>query len=312
MHEQSPQIAEHAADEAPQAAAQPKGYPEAPGADLGDGMPPAMRARLRSSIYYALTFGVGVLVGLWHAPDTPAAARKEVAQLEGLLAQRDRRIGEMAEQLAAPQAAANSGRLRPVDRARHQKEGRAYLAALRGTGAQGAAKLVAWFIRRWDQLLDAPLPDDRTGRRAEVLAQLVGGMAANLNPGDYVPWQAEFLNNTWLGELHFDIDGDGLPGPRRNPNTYDGFANVSVCQVAMALNQAMTDGQVLMMPEMRCDRPDSRMSVFLQGETLDDALTTFVHAVREQGFLVMERNEKGGRLVLVGNKPQVVKNDDGL
>lgn len=302
-------------DPLPEAAAAAQAA-DAAALDLGDGMSPEMRARLRGCIFLALAFGVGVLVGLWRAPETPATARGQVLQLEGLLAQRDRRIGELSEQLTGRMVVAGgaggTGQLKAVDRARHQKEGGAYLAALRGSGAQGAAKLVAWFIRRWDQLLDAPLPDDRTGRRAEVLAQLVGGMAANLNPGDYVPWQAEFLNNTWLGELHFDIDGDGLPGPRRNANAYDGFANVSVCQVAMALNQAMTDGQVLMMPEMRCDRPDSRMSVFLQGETFDDALTEFVRAVREQGFIVVERSEKGGRLVLVGAKPPVVKNEDGL
>jgi hypothetical protein len=268
------------------------------------------QARLRQAVTAIILLGVGILAGLWLAPDTPSSAKTHIESLQTVLAQREAQIGELEQLARAPDPNGNEGHLRAKDRARHQKEGRAYIAALRRTGAQGAANLVQWFIGRWDQLLDAPQADDRTGRRAATLALLVGGMAANLNPGDYVPWQAEFLNNGWLGELHLDIDGDGLPGPRKGPNAHDGFANVSVCHVAMALNQAMTDGQILMMPEMRCDRPDSRMSVFLQGETFDDALNEFVRAVREQGFLVMEKNERGGRLVLVGSKPVPVKEED--
>jgi len=277
---------------------------------LGPEMDPAAAARLRWLMSATLLFGAGILLGLWLAPDTPQSARGQLEALQAALAQKESRIGEL-EQLSRPADAIQSqGRLSAKDRARHNREGRAYVAALKRTGAQGAAHLVEWFIGRWNALLDSPQPDDRTGRRAATLALLVGGMAANLNPGDYVPWQAEFLSNPWLGELQTDIDGDGLPGPRSAPNSHDGFANVSVCHVAMALNQAMTDGQILMMPEMRCDRAESRMSVFLQGETFDDALTEFVRAVREQGFLVVERQEKGNRLVLVGNKPTPKTDDD--
>src|SRR5205814_682238 len=80
--------------------------------------------------------------------------------------------------------------------------------------AQPAAELIEWFIGRWNALLDKPLPNDRATRRAEALSLLVGGMGKNLHPEDYVPWQAEFLAGNWLGELHFDLDGDGLPAKR--------------------------------------------------------------------------------------------------
>ncbi|MEZ4272781.1 MAG: hypothetical protein R3C68_15520 [Myxococcota bacterium] len=132
------------------------------------------------------------------------------------------------------------------------------------------------------------------------MSLLIGGMAKNLHPGDYVPWQAEFLSGDWLGELHFDINGDGLPGKRTDMNPRDGFSNVSVCHIAMALNLSVRDAQVLVMPKMRCDSPRAKVSVFLQGRTLDDALTEFVTAMRQEGFLVVERQEKGIRLILVG------------
>ena len=279
-------------------------------APLGEEMRPATEARMRALVQGTLWVGAGLLAGLWLAPDTPSSAKQQMQACEAALTAKDARIGDLEQLARAPEPQGAAGALSPKDRARHQREGRAYVATLRRTGAQGAANLVEWFIGRWDHLLDSPQTDDRTTRRAATLALLVGGMAANLNPGDYVPWQSEFWSNGWLGELHFDMDGDGLPAPRSARNTHDGFANVSVCHVAMALNQAMTDAQILMMPEMRCDRPDSRMSVFLQGETFDDALTEFVRAVREQGFIVVERKDKATRMVLVGAKPVKKEADD--
>ena len=57
------------------------------------------------------------------------------------------------------------------------------------------------------------------------------------------------------------------------------------------------------MPDMHCDRPEARLSVFLQGATLDDAITSFVAALRDEGFLVIDRVDRGVRLVLVGARP---------
>lgn len=292
--------------------AAPDGEPSQGPLLLDEEIAPKTDRGLRLTIYGALLLGMGVLAGLWLAPDTPQSARSQVRVLQQALAERDARIAALETQAKAPNST-GQGRLKPQDRARHVREGRAYVASLKRTGAQGAARLVAWFINRWNALLDDPQPDDRTGRRAVALAQLVGGMAANLNPGDYIPWQSEFLSKPWLGEVHLDIDGDGLPGPRTASNPHDGFADVSVCHVAMALNQTMTDGQILMMPEMHCDRAESRMSVFLQGETLNDAMNEFVRAVREQGFLVVEKQTDATWLVLVGPKPVAPKvDDDGL
>ena len=245
--------------------------------------------------------GAGVLLGIWMAPESPTEAKAQIAALETQLRASQDRVRELERGLGYQQSPAGQGKLRAGDRSRHEREGRKYVQALRRVKAQAAAELMEWFIARWNQLLDSPQSDDRVARRAATLSLLVGGMAANLNPGDYVPWQAEFLNSRWLGELHFDIDGDGLPGKRSTPNTHDGFANVSICHIAMALNQSVTDAQVLVMPDMKCDRPESRMSVFLQGRTFDDALDEFVRVVKEHGFLAVERQERGVRLILIGS-----------
>ena len=272
---------------------------------LPEDLSPAQKQKVRMAVAAVALIGGGAVLGVLIAPEAPTEVKAQLQQTSVALAKSQARVAELERSLKYQTGGApvGVGRLRPADKLRHEREGRRYVAALRKVGAQGAAELMAWFIGRWDQLLDQPLPDDRTGRRAATLSLLIGGMAENLNPGDFVPWQAEFLNNKWLGELHFDIDGDGLPGKRSAANTHDGFANVSVCQIAMALNQSVTDAQVLVMPEMRCDRPDARVSLFLQGRTFDDALTTFVHSVREEGFLVVERLEHGVRLILVGNRP---------
>ena len=152
-------------------------------------------------------------------------------------------------------------------------------------------------------MLNRPQDGDRIGRRAKLLSQLIGGMALNLDPDDYVGWQAEFLQppeGNWLGDLHFDMDGDGLPGKRRRKNPKDAFADVSVCRVAMALNQTATDAHILVMPEMRCDSPKVKISVFLQGKTVNDALTELSRALRREGFVVVEQIKKGIRQFLIG------------
>lgn len=246
---------------------------------------------------------LGIALGIWVAPDTPQKARQQISDLQSQLADAKSRAAalEQAEKTAGSLA---PGKMRPADKAHVQREAARYAAALRRVGAQGASDLMRWFAVRWIQLLDQPQDDDRTNRRAATLSLLIGGMAANVNPGDYVPWQSEFLSGHWLPELHYDWDNDGLPAPRSHANTHDGFANVSICQIAMALNQSMTDAQVLVMPELHCDRPDSRMSVFLQGATFDDALTEFVQAAKGQGFVIVERHDKHMRLVLIGARPQ--------
>jgi hypothetical protein len=278
----------------------PTGGPHRP---LPDEIAPSTKARLRLLGVALALLGVGVLLGIWCAPETPRELKKQLAALQATVAERDVRIGELEQAQHMSASALAPGKLRAADRTHLEREGRRYIAGLRRSGAQAAANLMEWFMGRWLQMLDQPQPGDRTGRRAATLSLLVGGMAANVNPGDYVPWQSEFFAGKWLPEVHFDIDGDGLPGSRKTANTHDGFANVSVCHVAMALNLAMTDAQVLVMPELHCDRPDSKMSVFLQGATFDDALNEFIRAVRAQGFLVAERQEKNMRLVLVGARP---------
>ena len=268
-----------------------------------DELPRERREQIRWVVGVLVLLGIGLMLGLAVAPEGPKELKAHLEKTQQELAAKNQLIGQLQQQLADADGSPDRGRLKPADRARHEREGRRYAGALRRSGAQSAADLMEWFIKRWNLLLEYPQPDDRTGRRAATLSLLVGGMAANLNPGDYVPWQAEFFNSDWLGELHFDLDGDGLPGPRSGPNPHDGFANVSVCHVAMALNQAVTDARILIMPELRCDRVDTRMSVFLQGKTFDDAISEFVRATRDLGFIVVEKLEKKHRLILVGARP---------
>ena len=246
--------------------------------------------------------GVGAVLGLWIAPESPIEDRLRIGELEEKLRLRDDRISALERELLYNQldGPSGGGKLSATDRARHLRKGREYSRALRRVQAQAAAEMLDWFVQRWNKLLDSPAEDDRVSRRAATLTLLVSGMAQNLHPEDYVPWQAEFFGGHWLGELHFDLDGDGLPTTRNHPNSHDGFADTSICHIAMAFNQAVIDAQVLIMPDMPCNAAGARMSIFLQGDTFNAALTEFVRAVREYGFIVTERHEKGNRLILIG------------
>ena len=268
---------------------------------LPDGLPPTAHSRVALGLAAVGLAALGALGGLWLAPDSPAQLRADLQALRAQLAAARQEVQTLHEQ-GEGEAGGAAGHLGQADRERQERHGHLYAQSLQRAGAQGAGELMEWFVRRWNQLLDRPQPDDRVGRRAAALSLLIGGMARNINPGDYVAWQEEFFAAGWLGELHFDLDGDGLPASRHAPNTHDGFANVSVCHVAMALNQAMTDARIFIMPELRCDRVDARMSVFLQGRTLDDALTEFIRTVRDQGFVAVDREDRGKRLVLLGKR----------
>jgi hypothetical protein len=249
-----------------------------------------------------IVLGVGVMLGLVLAPDTPIESKQRIAVLESELMLTKQRVLELdraVQYKASSDVVRPTGRLRNEDKKRHERESKRYTKILRQVKAQSAAELVQWFITRWNGLLDQPAANDRTTRRAELLSRLVGGMSENLHPDDYVPWQAEFLNGDWLGELHFDMDGDGYPGKRSGKNPHDGFADVSVCQIAMAMNQAARDARVLVMHDMKCEAPHARMSLFLQGATIDEALDELVRELRRAGFVAVERTDSGMRLVLV-------------
>ncbi|MBN1962849.1 MAG: hypothetical protein JW841_18100 [Deltaproteobacteria bacterium] len=265
-------------------------------------LPPAKRQLLNRLIIGTALISVGALIGVFLAPESPDEAKARIAALENELVNAKRKIGELQWAIKHPAVQENNdiGKLDPDIRKRHTQAAKRYAAVLRQVRAQGAADLIEWFVARWNAMLDSPNLNDRTGRRAELLSLLVGGMAANLDARDYVNWQLEFFNGNWLGDLHYDLDGDGYPGKRSMPNPRDGFANVSVCHIAMALNQTARNARVLMMPEMKCDQQEARMSIFLQGKTVNDALTELVKALKTKGFLVVERIDKGMRLILVG------------
>lgn len=246
-------------------------------------------------------FGLGVVVGLALGPPSDEVQDQEIARLKAALAQAraEAEALKVVERYPAQGAEGpfGGGALKPADRARHEKEGARYTAALRREDAQAAAELIEWFIQRWNMLLDTPRPGDRKGRRAATLLALVQGMSKVIHPEDFVAWQAEFFGARWLGEIYRDLDGDGLPAPRASLNRKDGFTNASVCEMAMVLNQSLQDARVLLMPTAPCER---KLSLFLGGRTYNDALNEFVRALRREGYLVVEQRQKGSRLLLVG------------
>jgi hypothetical protein len=250
-------------------------------------------------------FCLGLVLGLALAPRTPAEILAKSEALEEELTGAQKRITDLERtlQYRETEKPIKAGKLAPEVRARNQQGIDRIAVMMKRFKAQGASELMEWFGKRWNDLLEQPENEDRTGRRAATLALLIGGMAENMHPQDFVEWQASFFRGNWLAELHYDVDGDGLPGPSSARNPKDGFANVSVCQIAMALNQSVTDTQILVTPDMRCDRPQSRMSLFLQGSTFKNAIDEFVEAVEQEGFLLVQRKEKNVRLILIGTKP---------
>jgi len=252
-----------------------------------------------------ILIAIGVVIGIMLSPESPKALQARIHKLEKDVEARDLKISELtrAAKIQPATTASVKGKLKPEDRKRHETMGKRYADTLRAVKAQQAGELIEWFVKRWNDLLDNPEPDDRVNRRAALLAQLVSGMSKDLHPDDFVPWQAEFLfNSKWLGDLQFDLDGDGFPRKRAGVNPKDGYATTSVCQIGMALNQSMTDAEVLITADLDCDKPENKMSVFLQGNTLDEALNEYIRACKREGFVVVEKNNKGVRLVLVGKK----------
>jgi hypothetical protein len=260
------------------------------------------RERFVRIVAAVLLFGLGAVLGLSLAPQTPGEAAAEIAALQEKVRELRGRNDELSRTVTYTEQRrhATVGVLAAADRARHEQQGDAYASRLRQVNAQAASQLVRWFIGRWNDLLDKPAPDQRIKARAELLGQFIGAMAANIDPADYIAWQSEFLTGTWLGELHFDMDGDGFPASRTARSPRDAFVNVSVCHIAMALNLTMVDVQFLVMPGMRCDSPKAQVSMFLQSETLADAADEFVQQAGREGFLVKERENRGVRMVLVG------------
>jgi hypothetical protein len=266
---------------------------------------PQRRQLFTNLVAAVILIAIGLVIGIMVSPESPKELQGKIRELERDVESRDLKISELsrAAKIQPVTTPTLKGKLKPDDRKRHETMGKRYADTLRAVKAQQAGELIEWFVKRWNDLLDNPEPDDRVNRRAALLAQLVSGMAKDLHPDDFVPWQAEFLfNSKWLGDLQFDLDGDGFPRKRSGVNPKDGFAATSVCQIGMALNQSMTDAEVLITADLDCDKPENKMSVFLQGATLDEALNEYIRACKREGFVVVEKNKQGVRLVLVGKK----------
>jgi len=249
-----------------------------------------------------LCFGIGLTCGFLIAnePESGQILRQE--QLLVQVKEQQQQIAELERSLTYNQTQQTKlkGKLDDKVRQLHIQQGKRYSDAMRKARHQKAANLIDWFVTRWNSVLDDPMTDDRLNRRAALLSQLVGAMGENLDPGDFANWQAEFLAQPWIAEIAYDLDGDGYPAPRKSKNPRDGFTETSVCKIAMALNQTATNAQVLVMPEMRCDQPEARMSLFLSSDNINGALTEFVKALQSRGYLVIDKTQQGIRRILLG------------
>lgn len=265
-------------------------------------MTPGQKKFMKFFVVGLVCFGTGLCVGflISNEPEGEHLQREEMlrVQIKGQLQD----IAELERSITYQQTQQTvlKGKLDDKVRQMHLTQGKRYSDAMRKARHQKAASLIDWFISRWNSVLDDPMNDDRIHRRAELLSQLVGAMGENLDPDDFANWQSEFLAQPWLAEIAYDLDGDGYPAPRKAKNPRDGFTEVSICKIAMTLNQTVTNAQILVMPEMKCDRPDARMSLFLSSDTIGAALSEFVKALKSRGYLVVDKTRAGVRRILLG------------
>ena len=267
-----------------------------------DDMTPSQKRIFVYLLVGIFCFGLGLTAGFMLANEPQS---EQISRMESLVQQtkdQQRKIEELERSLTYRQTQETTlkGKLDPKVRQLHTDQGKRYAEALRSARHHKAAGLIEWFVKRWNSVLDDPRVDDRVGRRADVLSQLVGAMGENLDPGDFANWQSEFFAQPWLAEISYDLDGDGYPAPRNAKNPRDGFTEQSVCKIAMALNQTVTNAQVLVMPAMKCDRPEARMSVFFSSEKLQGALSEFAKTLTSRGYLVVDKTQGGIRRILVG------------
>ncbi|MBC7794786.1 MAG: hypothetical protein H7Z43_13865, partial [Clostridia bacterium] len=124
-------------------------------------------------------FGIGLTMGLAVAPQTPSEEIAKTEALRGELDENQKRIVDLTRtlQYRETEKPVAQGKLPPAIRDKNQLGADRIAAAMKRYKAQGAAELMTWFVGRWNNLLDAPQPDDRATRRAATLALLVGGMA---------------------------------------------------------------------------------------------------------------------------------------
>lgn len=245
---------------------------------------------------------LGLVLGILLSPNPNTDLQQKLSLTEQRLQKTKARLIELERAVSYQRAQPESARhlLSDGNRKLIETHGRKYARALKNAKHHSAGDLVTWFVERWASLLDKSTPDDRTTQRAQLLSQLVSAMARNLNPGDYTDWQLEFLRQPWLGEVSIDFDGDGFPTTQAGQNPRDGFTQVSVCQIAMSLNQLATDAHILLMPNLRCDDPSSRLSLFLAGNSLKDAFSEFTETLKQRGFNVTDRSKNGVRQILIG------------
>jgi hypothetical protein len=271
-------------------------------------MPASQKNLFRQTFIGLAIFILGVFVGISVSEQEPKKVKKELALLKTEVREQEETIDKLKRSAQYKKTAkvAQGQKIVPIPKATKAlfvKTGEMQIKGLRRAKAQRGAELLAWFLDEWQSILEKPGNGDRTERRPAALSLFIGGMAENLNPEDYIRWQADFLNGNWLPEVHFDLDKDGYPAKRSYKNPLDSYSDKSVCHIAMALNQTIKNAQILVMPNMRCNRPEAKMSIFLQGKTLNDALNVFAQTAQELGFILVEKKSRGSRLFLLSAKP---------
>ena len=285
----------------------PRGAPQRPGNQdprrpLPDEIPPG---RVRNFVLVGLGIGIfvlGALFGIFLSPEPDSALTKQLSETNAALQLARSRLIELERAITYKTSNSSNGQalLNPEQKKLIEIGGKNYAKALRQARHQSASDLVYWFVDRWVSLLNQSTANDRSTKRAELLAQFVGAMAKNLNPGDYVGWQVELFQQPWLAEVSSDFDGDGYPTKVGNKNPRDGFTQASICKIAMALNQTATNAFVILMPTLQCDSPKSQISLFLGGKTIRSALDEFVQTLKAKGFAVVDKTISGKRQILIG------------
>ena len=270
---------------------------------LVDELGGALVGRLKLFAIFFLGLVLGMLGGVQMADEAPDDLLNRLDHSQQKLRRAQDKIRELerGSQYASNQSYQEKSVLPPSVLNKHQEEVKRYTASMRQSKHLRAAGLVEWFISRWNELLAQPQPDDRKLRRAEVLEKFIGAMKENLNPGDFVPWQSEFLGQPWIAELGFDLDGDGYPARSGVRNPRDSFTNVSLCKIGMALNQALLDTQILFAPDVKCGDSGSRISLFLAGETLRDATEEYAKALKSRGYVVKELRKRNIQQLIVSS-----------
>lgn len=245
--------------------------------------------------YTVVVLMLGVIVGLALGPTSDQLSKDQLSKKLKACQQALRQAQQSVSMLPA---SLKTNQLKEL-----QNGSKAYISTLKKTGHLGAAELMEWFVGQWESVLQQPQGGDRLTRRAKLLSSLLGAMAENVDPNDFIAWQLELRRQAWLFGYNQPVSGAAYPAPSKHSNPRDSFANTSACQIAMVLNQTVRNVNIVISPTFSCSPSAHLMSVFLSAQTLGQAVDQFVADLRRQGIAVAESKVDGQRLITIGAHP---------